>query len=369
MNTRYSTTELIEGYLNGDLNFSQRRMVEERLATDPAFKTALAEHGQLLKAFKVYGKRNTLRQKLNRIHDTITAEKPAIGSPATIKRTPMQLFLRSHYPTIAVAATVAIVTVFGTLFSVDLWRSAKQQQNAHYTALRRDLDKIKKSQSAIMKDINVTGKTGPAYAPGKFSGTGFALTSNGYVVTSYHVIKDAQNIVIENNKGARFTVKEVYKDLDVDLAILKVEDPVFTSFGRLPYGFKKNESDLGEKVFTLGYPREDIVFGEGSISSRSGFLGDTTAYQVSIPLNPGNSGGPLLDDKGNLIGIISGKQMESDGAAFAVKSNYLLQLASQIENDSLDDYLRSSERKNNGRSRSQQLKKMQDFVFVVKVLN
>jgi S1-C subfamily serine protease len=177
-------------------------------------------------------------------------------------------------------------------------------------------------------------------------------------------------VFIENRAGQRYKVKNIYRDQAHDLAILKIEDQNFTSFENLPYAFKATETDLGEKVFTLGFPREDMVYGEGALSSRSGFEGDTTSYQISIPVNPGNSGGPLLDNQGNLIGVISGKQLDQQGAAFAVKSAFLKQLVEQLSMDSLDAPIKLSRRNTlAGSSRTKQLKKLEDYVFVVKVYN
>jgi len=113
-----------------------------------------------------------------------------------------------------------------------------------------------------------------------------------------------------------------------------------------------------------------VVFGLGALTSATGYQGDTTEYQVSIPVNPGNSGGPLLDDKGNVIGIINAKQTQVAGAAFAVKSAYLLKAIQNIPSDSLSKSL-TLNTKNTlaGLSRTQQLKKLKNYVFMVKVYN
>ena len=125
---------------------------------------------------------------------------------------------------------------------------------------------------------------------------------------------------------------------------------------------------LGESVYTLGFPREDIVYGEGSVSSRTGYEGDSASYQVSIPVNPGNSGGPLFDQNGFLIGMISGKQTEMDAAAFAVKSNYI---KNRIDSLTSMSGAGNTIRPNLlfGFSRPQQIKKLEGFVFNVKVYN
>ncbi|MBB6610887.1 trypsin-like peptidase domain-containing protein [Pontibacter sp. Tf4] len=358
----YLMYEQMERYLAGKMVAEEKAAFEALLQTDPRLAEQLKEHRTLLHSMQQYGQRQQLRTKLNAIHTSMEQE----AAPKVI---PMwQVFWKRHAQTMAVAASVSLLSVFGTLWSVQQMKKPVQQQTAHYVELRREVDKLKKAQTAIIKDINNTAK--PAPRPARFSGTGFALSANGYLVTSSHVVEGADSIMIENTSGAKYKAHEVYRDQAHDLSILKIEDPAFTGFSKLPYTFKTTESDLGEKVYTLGYPREDVVFGEGSLSSTSGFQGDTTAYQISIPLNPGNSGGPLLDDKGNLIGVISGKQEGQDGAAFAIKSAYLLQIIGELPlATTLSPLLLPKTNTLAGSSRPQQLKKLKDFVFVVKVYN
>ncbi|MGV3539608.1 MAG: S1C family serine protease, partial [Rufibacter sp.] len=316
-------------------------------------------------------KQQTLRTRLNMLHEEWKKDAPA--STQVIlprrKRTAAQVFLRRYAPTMGVAATVAIVTVFSSLLGMEMWRSATKQQAQRYVELRREVDALKRKQDALLQDAPTSPKASAAN-PGQFTGTGFALTSDGYFVTSYHVIEGADSLMIEHKNGKKYKAEEIYSDQVRDLALLRVTDTTFEGFGKLPYSFKSRETELGERVFTLGYPREDVVFGEGTLSSRSGVYGDTASYQISIPLNPGNSGGPLLDDRGNMIGVISGKMLGVDGAAFAVKSAYLLNLLEQLPNHRLPQPI-SLPKVNtlSGTSRPQQLKKLQDFVYMVKVYN
>ncbi|HYK76560.1 MAG TPA: S1C family serine protease, partial [Daejeonella sp.] len=165
-----------------------------------------------------------------------------------------------------------------------------------------------------------------------------------------------------------FKAKQVYVDPAYDIAVLHITDSNFKSFQSLPYTFKKSASDLGEDVYTIGFPRDERVFNKGYLSSLTGFAGDTLSYQVDISVNPGNSGGPLLDNKGNVIGIINGKQTQAEGAAFAIKSNYLLRSLASIPQDSLEDRLVLN-KKNSlaGLSRTDQIKKLKDYIFMVKV--
>ncbi|WP_018479794.1 S1 family peptidase [Pontibacter roseus] len=364
----YRIYEQIERYLNKSMPAEEQAAFEALLRTDLRLADKVQEHKQLLQAMQHYGQRQSLRQKLNSIHhDMEAAQQPTV---ATEEVPVWKVFWKKHAQTMAVAASVSLLSVFGTLWSVQQLKAPVRQQTARYIELRREVEKIKKEQRALINGIASNETVAPAPRSARFSGTGFAISPDGYVVTSSHVIAKADSILIENKAGLRYKVTEVYRNTEYDLTILKVEDPTFGGFGKLPYTFKTASSDLGERVYTLGFPREDIVFGEGSLSSATGFEGDTTSYQISIPLNPGNSGGPLLDDKGNVIGVINGKQAGQEGAAFAVKSSYLLQMVTEMQQSTATAPV--SIPANNtllGSSRTQQLKKLQDYVFVVKVYN
>ncbi|GHA76023.1 S1 family peptidase [Pontibacter akesuensis] len=359
----YRAYEQIESYLNGTMAAEDKAAFEALLHSDARLAEQVREHRILLQEMQKYGQRQRLRQQLNNIHREL---EPA---QTTAAPSGWNILWNRHKQTLAVAASVSLLSVFGTLWSVQQLKAPVQQQTVRYIELRREVERLKKNQTAIINGINEVTKPA-APQPATFAGTGFAISSDGFLVTSSHVVEGADSIMIENKAGIKYKATEVYRDEIHDLSILRVTDPAFQSFGKLPYTFKTTESDLGEKVFTLGYPREDIVFGEGALSSTSGFENDSTAYQVSIPLNPGNSGGPLLDDKGNLIGVISGKQAGQEGAAFAIKSAYLLQLVNELPATSNVGPLTLP--KNNALSeqnRPQQLKKLKDFIFIVKVYN
>jgi S1-C subfamily serine protease len=265
----------------------------------------------------------------------------------------------------AVAASVAILAVYTSLLSTGYF-SYKHASKSDYNALRREVKReigeVKKDQKEIMRNIEAP------INPGLFGGTGFALSSNGYVVTNSHVIKGADSVYIQNTKGDAYKVSVIYEDPVYDVAILKIVDADFKSFGALPYSFKKSTSSIGENVFTIGFPKDDQVLGKGYLSSRNGYKGDTTEYQVDIAVNNGNSGGPLLDNKGNIIGIVKGKQAASDGAAFAVKSKFIFSSVDAIPLDSLKSDITIPKKNSlSGLSTSEQIKKLENYIFMVKV--
>ncbi|MBN1187521.1 MAG: trypsin-like peptidase domain-containing protein [Bacteroidales bacterium] len=169
---------------------------------------------------------------------------------------------------------------------------------------------------------------------GKTSGTGFAISTNGYIATNYHVVKDANKISVRGIKGdfsKVYTAKVVIEDKNNDLAIIKIDDINFTDLGNIPYTINNNVIDVGNSVYALGYPLratmgDEVKLTNGIISSRTGFQGDITTYQISIPLQPGNSGGPLFNSNGDIVGIVNAKHLEAENASYAVKANYLTNL-------------------------------------------
>ena len=166
----------------------------------------------------------------------------------------------------------------------------------------------------------------------EWTGTGFALTNN-YIVTNYHVVEDAKSIKIQGVNGNftnKYNASVVATDKFNDLAILKVSGCTISSM-EIPYSVKTFTSEVGEEVFVLGYPLtstmgDEIKLTTGVISSKTGFQGDVSQYQISAPIQPGNSGGPLFDSKGNIVGIVSAKHRGTENVGYAIKASYLRNL-------------------------------------------
>lgn len=388
MQTEADYYALFEAYDRGELAPPARAGLEARLAADPDLALRYADFGELTGTLRAAGRHQALRQQLRSVHAAMvagSAAKPA-GAETPVLRSTVNPMLRisrtervlrefwnGHRATVGVAASVAVLAVFASLLGLELWRNANVKPSLYgYQVLRRELNQLRNNQRALSQQLRdgdaKDGAPAPPVNNGKFSGTGFALTADGYLVTSYHVIQGADSLLIEGRDQQRYHAETVYADRAHDLAILRIKDKGFDGFGRLPYTFKAGQAELGERVYTLGYPREDVVYGEGALSARSGFGGDTAFYQVSIPVNPGNSGGPLLDERGNLIGVVSGRQSDAQSAAFATKSSLLLRLVDSLaKKQPAEPYRLPRTNRLAGTPRPQQIKKLQDFVFVVKV--
>jgi TPR repeat protein len=171
------------------------------------------------------------------------------------------------------------------------------------------------------------------------SGTGFFLTSDGWMVTNAHVATAGKKAMV---KLGDTLFPAVVKRVDAanDLALIKVEG----QFNALALE-RAGGVTLGASVFTVGFPNPGLQgfspkMTKGEISSVAGFKDDPRYFQISLPIQPGNSGGALADVSGNVVGVVSAMisdkiAIESTGAIpqnvnYAVKSTYLLALIESI---------------------------------------
>lgn len=353
----------IERYLDGEMTAPEKEAFESLLRRNPDLQREVSAHEAFLSQLRAHGARQSLRARMNAIHPQAAAATP---QPQPVQQAPVVTMTsrRRTWYSVAAAASIALVTSLATMAIMQ--RSAKNSYTAKYEDVRRVLNNIQRSQNALIRDIN--NKNAGPVNPGTYGGTCFAISRNGYMVTNYHVIAGADSIYLQNNKGEAFKAVSVFEDVSSDLAVLRVADSTFRS-APLPYTLKKEPSRLGQEVFSMGYPRDEIVFGMGYISAQTGFNGDTLAYQVSIPVNPGNSGAPLLDMNGELIGIITGRQSTSEGIAFAVKSGHLKRLLEELPKEKFNRKDLKQKNQLLGLPRVEQARKLEEFVYMVKVYN
>ncbi|MGV3546976.1 MAG: trypsin-like peptidase domain-containing protein [Pedobacter sp.] len=356
---------IIEDYLNGKLTPEERVAFEQLRSNDPMVDHKVVAHKVFLESMAQYAHIVKLKEQMDAAHDHIDV----VSLTEELKPHPSKLvrLWRGSKSAVAIAASFILLAMV-SLYSIQ----NNNKQAGTFEAMSQDMAQIKRSQSGLIRDIksiktdNRNSNTG---SRPRFGGSGFAISGNGYIVTNYHVVRGADSIHVQNSKGS-YKVQSIYTDPVNDIAILKINDKSFDNLPSLPYTIKKGTSGLGEAVFTLGFPKDDIVLGDGYVSSKNGINGDTLAYQVAIPVNPGNSGGPLLDNSGNIVGIINGKENKTDGATFAVKSKYIMEALNAIPQDSLSrrvSYGKKSLLK--GMKRNKQVEKMQDYVFMIKVYN
>ncbi len=357
------TVDLFDDYLQERVSKEQKQEFEERLISDAVFANAFEEHRLAITLLNKNEEREQLRKALKAIHEQ------EFGKEAKIIPIKKEGSIQKYAKTAAMAASVGLVAVLSTLALLSTGGYLLKQQSNDITDLKRDIVELKYSQDAIVKGITSAGEKKIKYAPANFEGTGFALNNKGYIITSWHMVNGADSIFIENSKTERSLTKIIFSDPKTDIAILKLENTDLVKNWQVPFSFNKKSADIGEKVFTLGYPRKEVVYGEGVLSSLSGYRNDTVMYQISIPVNPGNSGGPLMDEQGNVIGLIRGKITSAEATSFAVKSNEIIKTIEGIATDSTKDELNVNTKRNmlKGIKRSEQIKRIDPYVFNIMV--
>jgi len=170
--------------------------------------------------------------------------------------------------------------------------------------------------------------------------TGFFVTPAGYLLTARHVVTEATRVEVIHAERP-YPAKIILQDESTDVALLKVEGTEFPCLSLVSSAAAKT----GDSVFTMGFPQIQVQgteakFTEGSISALSG-LGDSPRYfQISVPVQPGNSGGPLVNGRGEVVGLIVSRL--DDVAAlmatravpqtvnYALKSSFILPLIESV---------------------------------------
>lgn len=189
--------------------------------------------------------------------------------------------------------------------------------------------------------ISLSIVTQALFAGSKYAtGSGFFVTSSGYFITNYHVVENANLIGLTDKNGYFINANIIKVDKKNDIALLKAEGTF------VPVAIDASFKVLrGAPIIAAGYPNVDIQgiepkVTDGIVNSLSGLKDDPRYFQISAPIQSGNSGGPLLDMYGNVIGIVSAK-LDSNYAIkatgdipqnvnFAVKSDYIIQLINTI---------------------------------------
>lgn len=153
-------------------------------------------------------------------------------------------------------------------------------------------------------------------------GSAFLITNSGIAGTAWHVVSGATHVAARFADGEQFEVSGLIdKDEKRDLALIRVK-----TFGRQEASVNPNEPQVGSKAYIIGAPLGlEFSITEGLVSQIQEISG-TRQYQFSSPASPGNSGGPLLNDKGEVIGIVSWQVRDGQNLNFAIPSRYLLGL-------------------------------------------
>jgi S1-C subfamily serine protease len=366
--------EAVERYISGQMSPDERVHFEQLRKSNPEVDQMVVEHTFFLQQMNRFDEVKNFKTILNDTHIHL-GEKGLIKAPR-LKGRAKVIYLYNRYKRVsAIAASIAGITALTISALVWSLSPTKPVNKNDLEILSRDLHKevsqMKKQNEVLRQKIdNVADQTSVSepeitYVSG---GTGFLIDTKGYIVTNAHVVKNAQHVAVQSINGKDLYAKVVYADADKDIAILKITDKRYKQFSSIPYSIKRSSGDLAESIFTLGYPRNDIVYGDGYIAAKTGYNGDTLSCQITIPANKGNSGSPILNKNGEVIGILSKKENSLEGAVFALRSKYIIEALNVLQKDSSYKNIKLPTNSTlRGKDRTQQVKTISDYVFMVKV--
>ena len=248
--------------------------------------------------------------------------------------------------------------------SYTAYETNEESWNATSAAFKRVI-KFEENQG----DMIVKGGNPDEDGDGPKQGTGFLISKKGYVLTNYHVISNTKTIQVKGVGGdfsTLYGVDVVAVDVNNDLALLKFKNPNIL-FDEIPFSISKTSSGQGSKAFVLGYPLasamgEEIKLTDGLISAKSGFKGGLSNYQFSAPVQPGNSGSPLFNENGDVIGIASSKLRGAEGAGYAIKSQYINTFLNLVENFSLPSLINTIK----PLALNDKVSKLKNFIYIIK---
>ena len=357
--------EAVERYLQNEMSPEERTSFDQLRKSNPEVDQLVVEHTLFLSQLNKFGEVKSFKASLNDVHNTLLSNGSIKEKPS--KAVIIQIWKR-YKRVMAVAASIAGITamlIAGMINSRKASTAELQQLSQDYVRTKRTVDQLKKQV-----EVNSTEKVqkAPQNVDIKSGGTGFLIDVKGYMVTNAHVITGSTSVIVQNNRGQEFRATTVHLNPATDIAILKIQDEDFKPQAVLPYGIRKNGADLGETLFTLGFPREEIVYNEGYMSAKTGFHGDTLTCQIGVSSNPGNSGGPVFNKNGEVIGIVNTRQVAAQGVVFAITSKNIFRLLEDISktDTSLQKIKLSTVSAIKGMDRIQQIKKIEDCVFMVR---
>ena len=359
--------DAVERYIRGEMKPDERLQFENLRKTNAEVDQLVVEHTLFLQQMNHFGERKSFRASLNTVHTDLTEQGKIDSSKLTGKAKVVYLWKR-YKRVAAIAASIAGITALSVTALINAF--APKNESAQVTELVskvKQLDVKTKQLDTKIDKVDKKNTKAIINTPVRYNGTGFLIDGKGYFVTNAHVVKNSKTVYVQNNKGDQYKVKVVKLDLAKDIAILKIDDAEFKPLASLPYGIRKSSTDIAEPLYTLGFPRNEIVYGEGYLSARTGFNGDTLSCQIAVAANPGNSGGPVFNHNGEVIGILSTKETQTEGAVFAIQSKYIYKALEELKKDTSYSAVKIvSNSSVRGMNKQQQVQKIQDYVFMVK---
>lgn len=317
---------LFDRYLGNEMDATEKQAFEERLLHSESLKQKLADYVSFSEEIKAGVDYTHVRKNLAEIHASLYERKkirflrPAILVP------------------LGIAAGLALLVLFNPFNNALNDNSMAgdyeplSNQIEEQSATETD-DGGYMSEEFIAFDSTAIGgadafglKDSLSWLNRTPHGTAFLISETGFLLTSKHLVDGQKNVHLQQKElGFGFEARVIYCDSLLDFAVLQTSAHLAENFEAVPYQWHKNRPELGEEVFALGYPKKDIVYTRGVVSSETGYESDSVYFEISLPSNAGHSGSPLFNEAGYLIGIVTAHQSDKQLVTYALKHSYIEQ--------------------------------------------
>ena len=361
-----------ERFARGEMTAEEKIFFEELRKKNSELDQLVVEQLFFLNELERYGSTKNFKHILHETEAKLVTEGLIKRSGLTGKSKVVYLWNR-YKRTIAVAASIAGIVSLISASLVFTFHNQKTKDISLLVGKMKDYDRktrqIETQIAKLAKDATPVITKPKLDIDSKFRATGFLIdANNNIIITNAHVIKEAPHqLIVENNKGEQFTAEAIYVNPFTDLAILKIKDDNFKKLPPMPYSIKKTNAELGEQVFMLGYPKQEIVYGEGYISAKNGYQMDTIYCQLSTSANEGNSGSPIINKNGELVGVLTSKETNAAGVVFAIKSANIFRALDEVKKmDDYKDIKITTAGSLKGIDRESQIRKVQEYIFMIK---
>jgi S1-C subfamily serine protease len=361
-----------ERFAKGEMSKEEVIYFEDLRKNNPELDQAVVEQLFFLNQLDNYSQTKNFKSVLAEVENKLHAEK-FISRNSTQKEGKLIQLWHRYKKDIAVAAAIAgLVSIFmATLVSKV---NNKNDNIIQLNAVEDKVNKIERKVNQIQADVQPDAlskapKQQKIDFDARIRATGFMIdATNNYIVTNAHVIKaSSNNLIVENVDGEQYYAKSVYVNNEHDLAIIKITDTNFKRLPMVPYNIRKTGAELGEQIFLMGYPKQEIVYGEGYVSAKNGYQMDTTYCQISTAANEGNSGSPVISKNGDLIGILTSTEKNANGVVYVIKSANIYRALIEVKKQKEDEKIKITSLPSlKGLDRVSQTKKIENYVFKIK---
>lgn len=354
-------------FLQKEMTADEERSFQQQLDRDPEFRSAFMAHEKFVEEIASAAGYTDFRAKMNQIHEDLYGERK-------------KLFILKPKFLIPLSLVAGLALLITVIIPMTTGGDSMAENKDGYAELENADDSVEETSASeegeayYSEEANYESDTANMAQINVFldpvnklpKGTAFLLDRHGLFLTSGHLVRNREEVKVQNKDlNYTFSAQVVYRDSIMDFAILKTDHDIFDFVEKVPFKFCSGKAELGEEVLTLGYPKKEIVYTKGDVSSENGFKSDSLYMEVSMPANPGYSGAPLFNQDGRLCGIITANNSKKQNVTYVLKHQYIEEVIDHLtESDSISFDLRTNYAKK-FRNKKEMISVYREFIYEV----